>query len=228
MPPKNNGFNVLSKNEARSIRFFNYLYKMIKEAAPALLERDDVQKAYNKIVECCLKHNRHIVSYIPTVHNKYRNVNIIMPYDYPKISRSDDNSDKGSDVRDDNSDNMSDTFVLDEDASVIHDSNIPIYFLFEFDTAEDTKLAMSIRHDITKNYIPLYELIKREVIPYMDRKEWEREKKRVIPYLNKKIETYSNRIRVLENEIVVATDMIQLTIQQIKLYDEPIITKFRD
>jgi hypothetical protein len=231
MPAKNrcNGFNVPNTIEQSFMRFFNYLYSMIKEAAPALLERDDVRKAYNQIVECCLKYQGDIGSYIPHKRIKYHNTFILMPYDYPKMSRSDDSNDMISDVEEDNSDNteVNDNFVVDEDDSIIDGTSIPLIYLFDFNTTKDVIKAMEIRLDITKNYIPLYELIKRDVIPYMDRKEWEREKKYVLPRLNKKILSYNNRIKNLENDLVIARDLIQLTIQQIKLYDEPIITKFK-
>lgn len=228
----NNGYNVPNKSEPRSTRFFNYLYGMIKEAVPALLEREDVRKAYNQIVECCLKYDEYIGSYIPSRSNRYYSKYILMPYDYPKINSEDsDNShnDTTSDVAKDDSDNI-DTdshFVVDEDLSILDDTSIPIYFLLDFNTTENIILANSIRRDITKNYIPLYELIKRDVIPYMERKEWEQDRKRVLPYLNKKIQSYNNRIKALENDLNIARDLIQLTIQQIKQYDEPIITKFK-
>ena len=226
-----NGFNVPDKiTGPRSTRFFNYLYGMIKESAPALLEREDVRKAYNQIVECCFKYDEYIGSYIPSGSNKYFSKYILMSYDCPKINSEDNsNSDINNDIGEDDSDNTDvDThFVVDDDGLIINNSSIPLLFLLDFNTTKNIILATSIRRDITKNYIPLYELIKRDVIPYMDRKEWEREKKYVLPRLNKKILFYNNRIKNLENNLIIARDLIQLTIQQIKQLDEPIITKFK-
>jgi hypothetical protein len=223
MPPKNKGFNVPNKYEPRSTRFFNYLYRMIKEADPSLLEREDVHKAYNELVECCFNYSGQIISRIPPAYSIYGHYNILMPYDHPKINDFLNNS-----LDDSNAKEIPNYFVVDEDKLVINNSCIPIFFSFDLDTADKVKIAMTIRSDITKKYTTLYELIKRDVIPYMNRTQWKRERDIFIPRLNRQIDRCNKDIKEYEEKIAYKQYLIMNIIKQIQLLDEPIITKFRD
>jgi hypothetical protein len=54
---------------------------------------------------------------------------------------------------------------------------------------------------ILNSYIILYDLIKREVVPYMERKEWERTKDKTIESYNNQIARYEDDIKNFENTI---------------------------
>lgn len=57
MPRKNyNGFKVPSKSGPRCTKCIPYMYDMIKEANPLLLENEDVKTAFNSFVECLQKY----------------------------------------------------------------------------------------------------------------------------------------------------------------------------
>lgn len=55
--------------------------------------------------------------------------------------------------------------------------------------------------DIINNYIVLYDLIKRDVVPYMELKEWERTRSKTIESFNNQISRYEYTIKVYEKGI---------------------------
>ena len=68
---KYNGFKVPARTGPSSTRCVNHIYDMIKEAAPTLLERDDVRTAFNNFVECLRKYDTEIESWVPPKYNRY-------------------------------------------------------------------------------------------------------------------------------------------------------------
>ncbi len=56
-------------------------------------------------------------------------------------------------------------------------------------------------NDIIGKYIVLYDLIKRDVVPYMEKKEWERTKDKNIERINEQIARYEDSIKTYEKSI---------------------------
>ena len=70
--PKNHGFNVPSKIVCpRSAVVCRYIYEIISEASPALLEREDVRNSYNHLVTYMTDMINKFWSYVPGKNNKY-------------------------------------------------------------------------------------------------------------------------------------------------------------
>lgn len=67
---KYNGFKVPSRS-IKSTRWSIYLYNIIKEAEPALLESEPVKIAYNNYVDCVMKYDNDITTWIPSKSFKY-------------------------------------------------------------------------------------------------------------------------------------------------------------
>ena len=67
---KYNGFKVPAKSRT-STKWAIHIYDMIKEAKPTLLENEPVKDAYNKLIECLIKYEGTIESWIPTKYHKY-------------------------------------------------------------------------------------------------------------------------------------------------------------
>lgn len=60
---------------------------------------------------------------------------------------------------------------------------------------------MDNTNDILNSYTILYDLIKRDVVPYMERKEWERTKDKNIEAYNNQIARYEDDIKAFEKTI---------------------------
>jgi len=60
---------------------------------------------------------------------------------------------------------------------------------------------MDNTNDIINSYTILYDLIKRDVVPYMERKEWERTKDKTIEGYNNQIARYEDDIKAFEKTI---------------------------
>lgn len=55
--------------------------------------------------------------------------------------------------------------------------------------------------DIINSYVPLYDLIKHDIIPYMEIKTWEIKSKKEIEYFHRLIEREENNIKLFEKSI---------------------------
>ncbi len=165
---KYNGFTVPNKTDP--LRACNHMYEMIKEAAPDLLNREDVKKAYNDFVAMCRTYDR-LESWIPSKSYKYRqNIKLDNKYAHEYYVF------KGLNFRWPNLYNIMNNPVTKED--IINDTN-----------------------KILNSYIVLYDLIKRDVVPYMERKEWERTKDKDIEEINNQIARCEESIKAYEKYI---------------------------
>jgi hypothetical protein len=71
--PKKIVWNVPAPRAAiRSTHWARHIYNMIKEANPALLQRDDIRDAYNHLVNCLILQRDSVISYSPLSYAKYR------------------------------------------------------------------------------------------------------------------------------------------------------------
>jgi hypothetical protein len=66
---------------------------------------------------------------------------------------------------------------------------------------DSKKDVINNTNDIIEKYIVLYDLIKKDVVPYMERKEWERTKDKTIEGYNNQIARYEDDIKAFEKMI---------------------------
>jgi hypothetical protein len=190
---KYNGFKVPSKFD-RTARWCLHIYTLIKEARQELLQRDDVRIAYNNLVDCLNKYKGSYVSVKVRPYMKYSSYIKIKPSDPLVITHILYDDDAGWDGE-------PGRWTIQED----------------FNTDEGLIKIQACRVDIMNTYSLLYELIKRDVIPYMEMKTHERIK-------NLKSKYYCSRMKRLESIIKTAEDKIEKTLQKMveysKQYDE--------
>ena len=163
---KYNGFKVPPKSGPRSTRCVNHIYDMIKEAAPTLLERDDVRTAFNNFVECLRKYDTELESWIPPKYNRY------------SIGIKIDETNKYSNLK-----------------------GLPCRFKNEYSAYNNPDIKKKLTDDIIiilNAYKPLYELIKRNVVPYMEVKEWELKSKKDIDIYHKYMEKLERDVKTYE------------------------------
>ena len=167
---KYNGFNVPNPRGWQScFKGAVYLYKMIQEAKPELLQNDGVRKAYNDFVEF-LKNNYDLIySTTPAKSYKY----------YPNNIKVDPNNKL--------------------------DVNSALYKYYIYNTCFTVNISVKnvdeVKENFDKYYIPLYDLIKRDVIPYMELKEWEQRREIDTEYYGAAIQKSQNIIKYYQTEI---------------------------
>ena len=186
---KYNGFKVPAKDGPKSTKAVSHIYDMIKEAAPTLLERDDVRTAFNNFIDYLRKYDDILESWRPSIYNKYScGVKI-------------DESNK----------------------SYLHG------LLFRYDYYQQNKNGLAYHHaiDVIGAYRPLYDLIKRDVVPYMEIKDWEIKSKKDIEYYHKQMEKMEQAIRAYENAIInTRKTMCDYAQRALALQTPPAVTKF--
>jgi len=149
---KYNGFKVNTRMQ--STRCIPHIYEMIKAANAALLEKEDVKKAFNDFVEFLIKYDDSFESTKPTKSNKYTTgVKLKIANDY----------------------------LRELNFRFIYPHN-------HWGSPELTKKFDECSNEFIKYYTPLYDLIKRDVIPYMEIKDWEIRSKNMIHYYHRLIE----------------------------------------
>jgi hypothetical protein len=169
---KNHGFNVPKRDCHYCVKGCIYIYKMIKEVNGELLERLDVREAYNNFVECCLKYGDIIYSHIPRKSATYHHK--LRPFlGYEESTK---------------------TFCLPFGFRIPTLNN-------QIVNEENKKKKEEAEKDILEKYTVLYELIKRDIIPYMELKSWE-----VI--CKEETEQCNAQIRVLNEHIKNCEDVI--------------------
>ena len=72
---------------------------------------------------------------------------------------------------------------------------------FDCEYRSDIDRLMKESLNIINSYIPLYELIKRDVIPYMEIKQWEIQSKKEIEYCHRMIQKEEDSIKTFEESI---------------------------
>jgi hypothetical protein len=192
---KYNGFKVPAKTGPKSTKCVTHIYDMIKEAAPTLLERDDVRTAFNNFVDCLRKYDLELESWVPPKYNKYNagiRINEKEAYSYLK--------------------------------------GLPCRFKNEYDSWKSADLKKKLTedsNDVLNTYKPLYDLIKRDVVPYMETKYWENKSKKDIEYYHNQMEKLERDIKTYENSIIHTRKTICEYAQKcLTLQTPPTLTKF--
>lgn len=183
---KFNNFNIPPRSTTSYSKSVKHIYDMINEAAPHLLERDDVRNAFNNYVEFLKKYNDILESWSNGVKYKYGSgVKITDEYCVTSLNcRIAYSSDKWTPA-----------FIKDVEARWLqHKNDKPIFNV-------QVKIVIMDSHDIINAYKPLYDLIKRDVVPYMEIKDWEIKSKRNIEYLHSLIEKDEQIIKNIEQSI---------------------------
>lgn len=196
---KYNGFNVPSKTGPKQTKCVVHIYNMIKEANPLLLDNPDVKKTFNDFVDCLLK--------------------------YDNLESHTSSCDKSS-----NGINSSNGIRLVEHTKEMCIQNLkrlnckfnPIYTNPELH-------AKNIENtfNIVNCYVPLYELIKRDVIPYMELKHWKIKSKRDIAFYHNLIEKEELNIKNYETSINASRqNMCNYAEKALALQNPPELTTF--
>jgi len=200
---KYNGFKVPGKSN-RTLRWCNHIYTIIKEASLELLQRDDVRTAFNNLVDCLAKYEGSYISVRVTQRMKYYSHIRIKPSDPLLLTHI-------TEYNDDDWDMEPGWWTIKED----------------FDTVEGLLKIQACRVDIMNTYAPLYELIKRDVIPYMELKSYEQSKSIKSKYYRSRMKSLEIVIKTAENRIEKARDnMLLYSIQYDELQKPPKLTVF--
>ena len=186
---KYNGFKVPSKFD-RTARWCLHIYTLIKEARQELLQIDDVRTAYNNLVDCLNKYKGSYESVRVRPYMKYTSYIRINPSDPLVITHITMYGDGGWDME-------TGSWTIEED----------------FNTDEGLIKIEACCTDIMNTYGPLYELIKRDVIPYMEIKFHQQVNERMSKY-------YRYRMKALESVIKTAEDKITKTQEKMLLYSQ--------
>ena len=175
---------------------------MIKEAQPELLQREDVRTAYNNLVECLRKYDGLLESYIPSKYSKY---NSGIDFDYIANGVAVFNCHPFR-------------WLADHDYTN-HKSNEQ--------RDENIKKKIEFIVELEKVYTPLFDLIKRDVIPYMELKQHEINSKYTIQRLHYQMEKVERSIKMYENRVTeLYKEMGKLSEEVIKSKELPKLTVF--
>jgi len=174
-----------------------YVYEMIKEAKPELLSVDLVKDAFNNLVECLIKYESSLETSLPQKYYKYR--------------------------KDGNG------IILKNDYySMLN--GIPGKWNYTWQQQNDPIIREEIKQkskDITDTYTVLYELIKRDIVPYMEKKQWEITSKKDIEYYHNQMEKLERDIKMYEQSIInTRKTLCEYAEKALKLQQPPVLTKF--
>lgn len=193
---KYNGFKV-PKRTRKSTKWTIYLYDMIKEAKPELLSVDLVKDAYNNLVDCLVKYENTLETWVPGRYTKY--------------------SKEGNGI------------ILRQD----YYSNlmgIPGRWQYTWEQQRDPLIKEQMKKDskeITDSYTVLYELIKRDIVPYMELKNHEIKSKKDIEYYHNQMEKLEKDIKMYEQSIInTRKTLCEYAQKALKLQEPPVLTKF--
>jgi hypothetical protein len=190
---KYNGFKVPDKN-IRSTKWGIYLYDIIKEAKPALLQREDVRNEYNNLITCLRKYDGFIESSIPSKYYKYN---------------------RGIDIISEVVSGLLYPFRISDNAYNNPQRNVHSEKKTEFIT------------ELKQVYAPLYELIKRDIIPYMELKQHEITSKFQIERYHYKMEKVEKTIKAYESRIAdLYKELGELSEEVMKCKEPPKLTVF--
>ena len=168
--PKKVKWNVPSKNTIRSIDslpWARYVYFMIKEANPELLKNTVIRDLYNELVSCLTSYAGHIMTRPPYFYKRYCPANI----------RPNDGTDTVVGT-------LPQLFIQKRDlhsGSYQHTSSI---------------FQQNLLH-VLSVYQPLYEQIKFDVIPYMERRMYEKKAKERTGVCNRLLTRYNTSLMKL-------------------------------
>lgn len=190
---KYNGFKVPPKSRAAT-RWTIYIYDMIKEAKPELIENAAVKDAYNNLVECLIKYEGNIESWVPAKYRKYTMG--IKP--------------------------------INDSYGFTH--GFPLRWSYNWQQQNDPIARKELKEksdDILTVYTVLYDLIKRDVVHYMEVKQHELTSKKDVEYYHRCMEKLENDIKVYERGIESYRKSIcDYAKKCIALQTPPTLTKF--
>jgi len=156
------------RKSPKSTLWARHVYLIIKEMAPALLEKEEVIVAFNNFVDCLAKYDHILETHIPGKRMKYRQGII---YDTLTIKRYSDGTIPG-----------------------------------EFKNADDIWRHPEIKEehnrileDIKQGYKPLYDLIKRDIVPKVEIELHTCKMNYSMPLIKKDIENLQTSLE-LEND----------------------------
>ena len=190
---KYNGFKVHIKTRV-STKWTIYIYDMIKEAKPELLESDEVKIAYNNLVDCLIKYEgNQLKTWIPSKYQKYN------------------------------------TGIKPKNDPYGYSQSLPVRWNYSWPQLNDPIIKVEIKEktdDIISIYIILYDLIKRDLVPYMELKEHISKSKKDIDYFHRDMEKLENDIKLWERTIESNRKSIGEYAAKCIALETPILTKF--
>ena len=194
---KYNGFKVPDRKVV-STRWLIHIYNMIKEAQQELLQKDDVRNAYNNLGECLRKYDGYIESYIPSKYQKYNS---------------------GIDIM------KNGVVIFNYNTFRLIYENGPDHANPQRKTLQEKKAEFIT--EFTLIYTPLFDLIKRDVINYMELKKYEIENKYIIGRKYYQIGKIERTIKAYEIRIAqFYKELGKLSEDVIKCKQQPPLTVF--
>jgi archaellum component FlaC len=107
---------------------------------------------------------------------------------------------------------------------------IPGHWSYTWQQKNDPIIKEQIKKDskdITDTYKVLYELIKRDIVPYMELKQHEIRSKKDIEYYHNQMEKLERDIKTYEQSIVnTRKTLCEYAEKALKLQQPPVLTKF--
>lgn len=207
---KFNGFKVPARSSARhkSTPWAYHVYDIIKEAKPALLEREDVKVAYNNFVECLLKYEETdpnyrdygLTSWVPSKNYRYT-----------------------MGIKPDGKVSSYGSYITDLPFRVS-------YIQYGVDRGRDETIREKTRkayEDVINVYTILYDLIKRDVVPFIEIKAWEVSSKDTVNGYHRYMEHLEGEIKRWEAAIADNHRKIgEFAAKCVALQTPPEVTKF--
>jgi len=145
----------LSYQSFRTFPWLRLIHSFVKEAKPSLLKEEVFIRAFNYLIEFMIRHSDHIVTYIPTFKKYYYDSPLTFNLSHPSPL-------KNFPV------NIHTSFIVTPNTRQYHHQFIGIHNAYASNiqlTEDGTKLINEL-YDI---YQPVYELIKTDVIPYVEK-----------------------------------------------------------
>jgi len=196
--PKKVKWNVPSKSTIRSIDslpWARYVYCMIKEANPELLKNTVIRDLYNELVSCLTSYAGHIITRPPYFYKRYCPANI-------------------------RPNNGTDTVV----------GTLPQLFIQKRDLHSGSYQHTSSVYQqnllhVLSVYQPLYEQIKFDVIPYMERRMYEKKTKERTRVCNRLLTRYNTSLMKLTRNFEARAQYLRYYInsfeKELASYKEP-------
>ena len=181
----------------KSTKWTIYLYDMIKEAKPELLSVDLVKDAYNNLVDCLIKYENTLETWTPSKYYKYS--------------------------KDGNG-------IVPKTEYYSSLMGIPGKWNYTWQQQNDPIIKEQIKKDskdVTDTYAVLYELIKRDIVPYMELKHHEIKSKKDIEYYHNYMEKLEKDIKMFEQSIInTRKTLCEYAEKALKLQNPPVLTRF--
>lgn len=196
------------KDRIYSIMWTHHLHRLMKEANPALLKREDVIRAFNRLVEVLLEHQSHVYTIHPSTNDKYKEEtilpNIMKPHkELYYVCRIHMNC-------------------------VIHNAQTGrtairdrYYYCADVSPTEEEQ---RISKQILDAYLPLLDLIREDILPYMRHRYAQTENKRLDKLIDGLVNGMEKKQSQFENELERRKQAIQSMIAS----HEKKMTSFRD